>query len=242
MTTPLHEALKPATNCARCKTALTLSSDPFRYPYCDDCAAKIEQEQKAEKEETQRRELAQREELWCQMCPPLYRQTEPSRLPQDALRQVLGWRYGARGLLMLGVTGAGKTRAAWLLLRRIYDEGHKIHAFDALAYGHECARRFLDGTGERWAQMLATAELVFFDDLGKCPVTERVEAELVGLIERRTANLLPVVATTNMTGAELIKKGSSDRGAPMVRRLREFCESVTFPSPGRLKEKSDGNT
>ena len=40
------------------------------------------------------------------------------------------------------------------------------------------------------------------------------------------ANLLPIVATTNFTGDTFAERLSADKGAPMVRRIREFCQSV----------------
>ncbi len=181
---------------------------------------------------TERRE--QRERRWQYLCPPLYRETDPARLPQGPLADVLAWRYGPQGLLLIGPTGTGKTRAAYLLLRRLLDEDEtrRIIAYDGLAFGHEAARRFREGTGETWVTGVATADVIFFDDFGKMTLTERVEAELFGVIEYRTAHHLPILATSNMTGADLAAKASKDRGEPLVRRLREFCRVVVFnPEP-----------
>ena len=146
---------------------------------------------------------------------------------------MLAWRYGGRGLLLHGETGRGKTRAAWLLLRRLHDQGRSITAFDCVSFGHECVRRCRDSHGndehvERWADNLATVPVLFLDDFAKEKLTERVEVELFGLIERRTANCLPIILTTNFVGEALEAKLSPDRGAPLVRRLREFCEDVCF--------------
>ena len=57
--------------------------------------------------------------------------------------------------------------------------------------------------------------------------------ELFALIERRTAHLLPIIATTNMVGADLETRSPRDCGGAMVRRLREFCEAIVFDG-GRL--------
>lgn len=158
------------------------------------------------------------------------------------LTEVLAWQYGPTGLLLIGGTGGGKTRAAWLLLRRLFDEGRKIKAFDCLAFAHEIGRRFRDGEGEdgpeTWIDSLAETEIVFFDDFAKNVFTDRAESEIFGLIERRTANLLPIIATSNLTGADIERKTSADRGAPLVRRLREFCEVVIFdrPAGGQVDE------
>jgi len=75
---------------------------------------------------------------------------------------------------------------------------------------------------------LATVDVLFFDDFGKMKFTERVESELFAVIEKRTANCLPLILTTNFTGETLEERMTLDRGVPLVRRLREFCVDVSF--------------
>ena len=127
------------------------------------------------------------------ICPPLYRFSDRDRSPcgLDKLQQALAWQYGERGLLLHGPTGNGKTRVAWLLLRRLHFAGHGIIAFDAVSYSHPVARHFgPNGDGYGWARKIYTAPIVFLDDVGKCRLTERGEAELFGLVEHAppTAN------------------------------------------------------
>ena len=164
------------------------------------------------------------------LCPALYRNSDPASLPAVPLAKVLDWRYGAQGLVAHGDTGRGKTRAMWLLLRRLhFGEGRKIVAFSTGQFAHECARRFAgDGDGPHWIERLARTDIVFFDDLGNDRVTERVESELFGVVERRIANCLPLLITTNHIGDTLAAKFTPDTGAALVRRLREFCLCVVF--------------
>ena len=168
------------------------------------------------------------EAAWKRLCPPDYRKTDPARLNQDALARVMAWEYGPRGLLLVGPTDQGKTRTMYLLLRRLLEQGLRVEAFEPLGFGHACQRHFTRGTGPDWFDGLVAADVVFFDDLGKEPMTPRVEAELYGVVERRAARERPILATTNMTGARLVRAASEDRGAPLVRRLREFCEVMVF--------------
>jgi len=179
--------------------------------------------------ESERMEMEAR---WKHICPPLYRQTDPARLPQDKLSQVMSWSYGPGGLMLLGPTDTGKTRCAFLLLRRLLEQGRSIRAYDCVGFGHECARQFSwkgsFGDGAEWIEWLVGLDVLFFDDLGKGVFTERVESELFGLIEKRVANLRPIVVTTNMIGRTMADKLSADRSAPLIRRLREFCKVVTF--------------
>jgi len=175
-------------------------------------------------------DCARRHRLWAEICPPLYRDTDPARLPQNSLNNVLAWQYGVRGLVLHGPTGKGKTRAAFLLLHRLYWQERKIIvAFDATGFSHGVAKQFgPDGNSERWLQKVKVADVVFFDDLGKGKLTERGEAELFGIFEARTANRKPIIVTANSVGDSLAASLRPDTGPPLVRRLREFCECVAF--------------
>jgi len=52
-----------------------------------------------------------RQEKFNAVCPPLYRASDPDRLPcgPDKLQQVLAWKLGERGLLLHGATRKGLT-------------------------------------------------------------------------------------------------------------------------------------
>lgn len=170
----------------------------------------------------------QRRDEWRAMCPTIYRQTDRARLPKAATDKVMAWKYGPKGLVLHGKTGRGKTRAAFLLMERLHMEGRSVAVFHGNAFGHQCSERFGAFEGEAWIDGLACKDVVFFDDLGKFKLTERVEAELFGLVEMRVAWRRPIIATLNLGGDSLAGKLTGDRGEPMVRRLREFCEPVAF--------------
>jgi len=177
-------------------------------------------------------DCAQQWATFCELCPKGYRRHDPRRYPKASaskLAAVLAWQYGERGLLLHGETDQGKSRAAWLLLRRLHFAGHGIIAFDAVSFSHEVARQFGSERGpDRWLRSLYSAPVVFLDDLGKCRLTERGEAELFGLIETRTANGKPIIATTNFVGGTLANAMRPETGIPLARRLREFCECIAF--------------
>ena len=165
---------------------------------------------------------------WDRECPKLYGLTDPKRLDQAKLAKVLNWAFGPQGLLLHGETGTGKTRMAVLLMKQLYLSGKSIKMFFGMDFAHECSKAFGEFTGEAWIDSFIKKDVLFFDDLGKFPLTERVEAELFGVIEHRLLNMRPIILTTNFVGDSLSGKMTPDRGAPLVRRLREFCGGIAF--------------
>ncbi len=198
---------------------------------CAECGKEFQASRNREHNLDLCKSCSDRQDTFYAICPPLYRFSDRERLPcgLDKLQQALAWQYGERGLLLHGPTGNGKTRVAWLLLRRLHFAGHGIIAFDAVSFSHEVARHFgPNGDGYGWARKIYTAPIVFLDDVGKCRLTERGEAELFGLVETRTANGKPIIATTNLVGDTLANAMRQDTGTPLARRLREFCECIAF--------------
>lgn len=160
------------------------------------------------------------------LCPPIYRETDKTRLNQKALRQALSWKMGPRGLLLAGPSGTGKTRIAWLVLEQAAVS--QFTAFDCVSFGRILGQRYKEERAEEWLMEVAACPLVFFDDLGKLKLTDRVESELFGVIDYRCSHKLPIIATTENTGASLAGRMTEERRHGLVRRLREFCEVVPF--------------
>ena len=177
------------------------------------------------------RAAAARARLWERLCPPRYRDTEAALLPQpDRLGAVLNWQHGSEGLLLHGPTGSGKTRCAWLLLKREFDLGRKIGHVESL----DLSLRFAAMASQApdaaagWVDKLCAAEILFLDDPFKVKLTERVEETLFLIVARRTDHNRPLIVTTNDVGETLAQRMSEDRAAPLLRRLREFCTVISF--------------
>jgi DNA replication protein DnaC len=190
----------------------------------------------SESERTREREaldetLGLRVKQFESMCPPLYRESDVKKLPNLAAhKRVMAWTWEkGRGLMLYGKTGTGKTRAAWACVRFAFvDRAVPVVAYTATEFGHQVAGRFHDGTAEEWIKGMEETGLLFIDDVGKFKLTDRVETELFHLIEHRTSHLRPFLLTTNASGREIESSMSENRGVPMLRRLREFCDIVRF--------------
>lgn len=175
---------------------------------------------------------AVRFQRWQRICPPDFQATDRNRIPcQRQLAAVMRWDYGPMGLLLFGHSGRGKSRCAWLLLRREFDAGRSIAAMDS-ASGFDYASRFADGTdaASRWLERRCSVDVLLLDDIFKAKLTDSFEAAIFAVIATRTERRLPLIVTTNDTGNTLLGRMSQDRGGAMMRRLREFCLPIAFTS------------
>ena len=195
---------------------------------CDECDLeridKLKQEQAAEEQE-------RRQEAFNAICPPLYRQSDLGRIPAVFLREIEAWQFNPVGIGLVGPAGCGKTRAAWMLLKRLHFSGVRVYGITATAFAKACADQWHDN-----AQAQAMAEdtltrcrrtkILLLDDLGKQKMTERSELELFDLLEHRSSHDLPVIWTANAAKGDLRKMLSSDRGEPILRRISEFTNII----------------
>ena len=216
--------------CESCGTSFQRTGTPVAlrmFHYCSECDEKRKRQQQ---EENRARELASLNHNWKLICPPIFRETDPRRLPRPKiLDEILKWKFGPKGLLIHGPTSLGKSRMAWQLLRREHlEEGRQIIALDLLDLGLELSATL--GRSPDYAAELVRgycrAQILFLDDPFKARLTDRVEEILFAIITRRTDHMKPIICTLNDTGETLLSRLSEDRGAPMIRRLREFSTEV----------------
>jgi DNA replication protein DnaC len=166
--------------------------------------------------------------------PPLYQDTDETRLNQPWHKKALAWQWGPRGLVMFGDTGTGKTRVAFLIIKREFLAGRAC-----AAYSHaEFVRRANDAStganaGTAWINIVRNLDLLLIDDFGKVRLTtatgetSAATALLFELIDHRIKFLRPTIVTCNLTGKE-IERQWGDHGAALVRRLNEFCSRIQF--------------
>lgn len=188
--------------------------------------------------------IAQRSADFRLLCPPQYHNSsewiktpEARRLNHKAVTEALAWTYGFMGLTLHGkVSGSGKTTTAWLLCEREFNSGKFIVAMTHKEMSDKATwmAKELTPESKRWAETLKSCDLLFVDDLGKSRFKtvsgegRASEEFLFDIVDTRIKNQLPTIFTVNMTGAEMKAAMSDDKGAYLIRRLREFFVNVKF--------------
>jgi DNA replication protein DnaC len=191
-------------------------------------------DKREEVERACRRKLIEECQLleWRSLCPPEYRDTCPERLPNiEKFKQAQNWRYGPKGLVLLGPTRRGKTRAAWGLLQRLFvEERRSIIAFNPMDLKLAVAKVWQDPEeAESWIGRLRRVQVLFIDDLDTVKFTEAVEETVYDIFESRPTHRRPVIVTVNRSGRELAARmNTNGRGAKIVERMRESCEVINF--------------
>jgi DNA replication protein DnaC len=205
------------------------------------CAACIEKWNETTRKMKSAERAAEQDAAWSRVCPAAYRDTDESHPGLNPLALEAVRRYeprAARGLGLIGSTGQGKTRCAFLALRRAHTAGLRVNSVSHNRFSRLAMDAFSGTTEERGnaraaLDFLKRADVLLLDDLGKAPSTERADAELEELIEARTSNNKPLLWTANGSGEWLIARLGADRGEPAIRRLAEFCEIVNLEGGAR---------
>lgn len=222
--------------CSDCGTAFTPHDVEFngrvlfvqtRCEACQELACSASEERNRVRVAEEKKKA--REGAFLAICPPLYRDTDPERIHARFREAAFTWTWSPIGAGFVGISGRGKTRAAYLLMQRMIYAGHRCAAMTSTTFGRICVDQFADDKARRSEAEKAlrecyTASVWFLDDLGKQRMSERGEMELYAVLEHRTANMLPTIWTANAKSDVLSKMFSEDRGEPIMRRLIEFSK------------------
>ena len=211
----------------------------FKARYCDPCITNrqaIERDKEWRQDQSERQRA--RREAWEDLCPMEFRtieeggRTDVGRLLGEfpMLQQVISHDIFSQGLIVRGKSGHGKTRAVWRLLRRSFEDGKRIRC---LASG-EFDRQARDAGGKftltEFVDRLIKADVLFLDDLGKAPWTAATVGIWFDVLDGRYREGRPIVVTTNLDGAALVKqlRIGPDIGEPMLRRMRETTLQIVI--------------
>lgn len=231
--TPSTAPENPEKQCRTCGKRFTCEY-PALARYVEECGDCIEKRMKVETAESQRHAVADMEadqlRRWKRFCPEAHLETDVKRLPLPQLAsRVLEWRSGPRGLLLHGDTRLGKSRCAWLLMKREFLAGRRVRVLDCAA-GIDYAARFSESTAAaaRWVDQACRTDLLLLDDVFKAKLTDSLESVLFAILDARDQAMLPIIVTTNDAPESLAPRLTSDRRAPLLRRLREMTQPMAF--------------
>ncbi len=214
--------------------------EPVGHVVCQPCFQAIGERAAAE---TKARIIHQRTRAFDEICPPVFRDTNADRLPcgRPTVSAVAKWAatcptFGTSNapndvspqLLLHGPTGTGKTRLALLALKHLVSQrGCPARLSMPGEFARDVADAYRNGEEKRLHHQFAHVEVLMLDDLGKERLTERVEAFLFELLDHRLSWRRTTILTTNHVGADLAAKFTDpERGAALVRRLKEFCHAL----------------
>ncbi len=253
---PSSETVIHRVACAECKTEFDREFCAFEgriFPsmalqlphYCPKCQPAADERARVKEAAREAGEaairLAEKQAQWATVCPLTYRlmnerggltDLKKLAMAQPAWRNVLEWHLGTKGLLLIGPTGTGKTRSVWRLLHREFMAGQTFQAYSTARFDRDCRRAGGDFLLDSWFEELARTDIFFLDDLGKAAWTDATEAQWFDLVEQRTSWGLPIIITTNDTGESIeARMRVQTRAAPLVRRLREYCDVIVFKKP-----------
>lgn len=201
--------------------------------FCESCSSTQERARAEEYERINRDAAAAKVAMaWAELCPPLYRETDSTRISPECIFAVNKWEpVNALGLGLIGMTGTGKTRSLYLALRKAFDAKKSCDSITHNAFSKLAQAAFMGKEREPSVARLSrlqTCAVLLLDDLGKPPATERADAELEELIEIRTSHYLPILWSANGSSEWLQKRLGPDRGPALVRRLSEFSTVITL--------------
>lgn len=173
-------------------------------------------------------------EWWNTVVPALYRDHDPKRLPMPAKTEgLLNWGSDNEkpGAFVYGTTGAGKTRSAFLLLKRFVSYGYTVRYMR----GSEFQKGLIDRTKpggiggfSAWIEELQEVDVLLIDEAEKVKFSERTQAEFFDLVETRLASERIVVLISNLKLDDLAGKMDPEYAAPFARRVRELFDPFFF--------------
>lgn len=203
----------------------TVEVSRFLGEICPSCATTQEAKGRAK----------ERERAFLKLCPPAMAATVLEKLPawqdnRDTVKKALAWEpTPEKPLLILhGVTGRGKSRVMWQVLRRLaIEHGLPPVYFGAGELSLSVSSAWADLKADALVHSLKAAQVLAFDDLDKDRLPPKAEEALFAVISHRCDHGKPTVITTNLTGEPLVARMSAEMGTALLRRLREFSVTIS---------------
>jgi hypothetical protein len=177
----------------------------------------------------------EREKAFSKLCPPAMAATVLEKLPawndnKASVKKALAWNPTPEKpiLILHGVTGRGKSRLMWQVMKRLAVEQAlpPVH-FGAGELSLSVSSAWSDMKAEALVHSLKSAKVLAFDDLDKDRLSPKAEEALFAVISHRCDHGKPTLITTNLTGEPLVARMSAEMGPALLRRLREFSVTIS---------------
>ena len=230
MTTMLEPTEGQFRVCEQCGTTFQLPSFRLASKFVKICVDCSEKQIESEREEQMKLAEVQRFDNWKLICPAAFLDTKAPQLPSPTkLDKVMKWKFGPRGLMLHGRSGAGKSRCAWELMKREWKAGRTISAIDSM-FSFTYSKKYSQSPADvvQWMDRLMARDILLMDDVMKSKLTDSLENALFTVVNHRCSNNLPIIITTNDTPDTFKERMSEDRSDAMIRRLKEYCEPIAF--------------
>lgn len=170
------------------------------------------------------------------LIPPLFQDTDPSRLNSPACVSALKWKYGPQGMVLWGESRRMKTRTAYEILKREHLAGRACLALTHVEWcmSYDSAYRENQKVMDNWLRLVRTVDLLLIDDFGVPTMgygdsnraTRGTEA-LYQTFDHRCTHKLPTLFTCHF-GVNHYANQLGATGNALVQRLKEFCKPIHF--------------
>ena len=139
-----------------------------------------------------------------------------------------------RGVILYGTTGTGKTYLAAATANALIDKGYKV-IFTSMS---RIERTLQSSWGDRqeYINLLSRVPLVVIDDLGAERDTSYMDEIIYSVIDARYTAGLPLIATTNLSLAELTKPAKL-KEQRVYGRLLEMCYPIEVKGRNKRQDK-----
>lgn len=137
-----------------------------------------------------------------------------------------------KGLLLYGSVGSGKTFAACMAANALIDKGHPVLVTNFATLTNTLQERF--DARQQYIDSLNRFELLVIDDLAAERDTEYMQETVYNIVDARYRAKLPLIITTNLSGAAL--KNPDNIGKERIySRLLERCHPIEVKGADRRR-------
>ena len=139
-----------------------------------------------------------------------------------------------RGVILYGPTGTGKTYMAACIANALIDKGYRVVFTSMARIERTLQKEWRDR--QEYIDFLSRVPLVVIDDIGAERNTSYMGEIIYSVIDARYTAGLPLIATTNLTLAELTKP-TELKEQRIYGRLLEMCYPIEVKGRNKRQDK-----